>query len=80
MTRIFLDEALRQKLRELKEPLELCDESGRVLAHVTPVEDLSHLEPWVPPLDCEDLVRRAATEKRYSTAEVLSHLEALANP
>ena len=32
MTRILLDEVLREKLRQLKEPLELCDEAGRVLS------------------------------------------------
>jgi hypothetical protein len=36
MTRILVDPALREKLRDLKEPLELCDESGRVLAVVIP--------------------------------------------
>ena len=37
MTRLVLDSELREKLRDLTEPLELCDESGRELAHLTPV-------------------------------------------
>jgi hypothetical protein len=41
MTRIVVDELLRSKLHNLSEPLELCDESGRVLARLTPKLDLS---------------------------------------
>ena len=32
MTRVILDEILRSKLHNLTEPLELCDESGHVVA------------------------------------------------
>ncbi len=32
MTQIVLDAALRSKLHDLKQTLELCDESGNVLA------------------------------------------------
>ena len=36
MERIICDAALREKLRDLAEPLELCDESGFVLAQIVP--------------------------------------------
>ena len=36
MTRIICDAALREKLHDLATPLELCDESGHVLARVVP--------------------------------------------
>lgn len=65
MTQILLDEVLRKKLLELRQPLELCDESGRVVGRVTPVE---------PQLSEEELQRREQ-EPEFSTAEVLAQLE-----
>ncbi|NUQ62497.1 MAG: hypothetical protein HUU20_08410 [Pirellulales bacterium] len=78
MTRVTIDAALRSKLRELNEPLELCDESGRVLARVIPVSNLSEYEPLVPQVSDEELLRRSRTnETTYTTAEVLAYLEKL---
>jgi hypothetical protein len=78
MTRVIVDQTLRMKLRDLTEPLELCDESGRVVGHVFPAADLSDYEPWEPPVDEAELRRREqSSENRYSTTEVLTHLEQL---
>jgi len=78
MTRIIVDETLRKKLHNLSEPLDLCDESGRVLARLTPLADLSQYEPWEPTFSEEELRRQEeAKEKRYTTAEVLARLEKL---
>jgi hypothetical protein len=78
VTRIVLDAALKSTLRNLTEPLELCDESGRVLARVTPALDLSQYEPLEPQVSDEELVRRSRSdEKTYTTAEVLAYLEKL---
>jgi hypothetical protein len=78
MTRIVVDVALRSKLQNLTEPLELCDESGRVLARVTPTRDLSEYEPLEPQISDEELVRRSqSNEKTFTTAEVLAYLEKL---
>jgi hypothetical protein len=78
MTRIVVDEALRNKLLNLSEPLELCDESGRILADLTPRLDLTKYGPLVPQVSDEELDRRErANEKRYTTAEVLAYLEKL---
>ncbi len=78
MTRVTIDALLRSKLHELSEPLELCDESGRVLARVVPVLDPSQYEPLVPQVSDEELLRRSASnEKTHTTAEVLAHLENL---
>lgn len=44
MTRIVLDAAMREKLLQLKQPLELYDEAGHILARVTPVLDPSDYE------------------------------------
>jgi hypothetical protein len=76
MIQIILDAALRVKLHDLSVPLELCDESGRVLARVVPVLDESQFEPFVPPISVEELQRRIQ-EPDYSTAEVLRFLENL---
>jgi hypothetical protein len=77
MTRIICDALLREKLHDLAKPLELCDESGHVLARVVPV-----LEPVddvaEPQISKEEWQRRMAQKgKTYSTAEVLAHLESL---
>ena len=75
MTRVTVDATLRDKLRGLSQPLELCDESGQVLGRLFPVVDLSNYEPWEPPMPEEELRRRElANEKRYSTAELLAYL------
>ena len=80
MTRVIIDAALRNKLNNLTEPLELCDESGQVVARVVPAVDLSQFELWEPAISEEELQRREQSEKWYSTAEVLRHLQSLDGP
>jgi hypothetical protein len=78
MTRVLLDATLRSKLYNLSQPLELCDDAGRVVGRVFPAPDLSQYHPLEPQVSEEELDRRErANEKRYSTAEVLAHLEKL---
>ena len=78
MTRITLDAAMLAKLHNLTEPLEVCDESGAVLARLLPVFDPSQYEPLEPQVSQEELRRRAQSgEKTYTTAEVLAYLEKL---
>jgi hypothetical protein len=77
MTQILLDEALRTKLLNLAQPLELIDETGRVVGRVLPAVDLSQYEPWEPELDEEELRRREKSDKWYTTAQVLAHLKSL---
>jgi hypothetical protein len=77
MTKVICDAALRQKLHDLAQPLELCDESGQILAHVVPVveNDFDRLEPQISK---EELERRLAYKgKTFTTAEVLAYLESL---
>jgi len=78
MTRILMNETLRTLLHDLTQPLELCDEAGRVVGRVFPTVDLSEYEPWEPSFS-EDEIRRQiqSNEKRYTTAEVLARLEKL---
>jgi hypothetical protein len=78
MTRIVLDASLRQKLQDLREPLELCNESGQVLARLIPILDRSRYGPLEPQVSEEELLRRSQSdEKTYTTAEVLAFLEKL---
>ena len=76
MTQVVVDKTLLAQLRGLTEPLELCDASGRILAHLVPALDPSLYEPVEPQLSPEELQRRRE-EPDYSTAEVLAHLEKL---
>ena len=78
MTQIIVDAALRAKLHGLCQPMELCDEAGRVLAQLTPLltpEERRRMEP--PPLSEEELQRREQEGGEYTTEEVLAHLEKL---
>jgi hypothetical protein len=78
MAQITLDSILASKLNDLSQVVELCDPSGRVLGRFVPIVDLSEWEPVSPEISEEELDRRArSSEKRYSTAEVLAHLERL---
>lgn len=78
MTRVTVDSLLREKLQDLTRPLELCDDAGRVLARLTPVYDPNEYGPLDPPISDEELDRRSkSSEKRYTTDEVLRHLEQL---
>lgn len=76
MTQILVDADLRSRLQDLKQPLELCDESGKVLARMIPVPDPSQYEPIEPSLSSEELQRRR-NEPDFSTEEVLAYLKRL---
>jgi hypothetical protein len=78
MIRILFDDTLKAKLNNLTQPLELCDETGQVLARVFPNPDLSQYEAWEPSFTEEELQRQEQTNaKSYTTAEVLAYLEKL---
>jgi hypothetical protein len=78
MTRIVVDTALREKLHNLTEPLELCDEEGRVLGRFLPVPDPALYEGLEPQISREELERRKQNKgKTYTTAEVLAYMSEL---
>ncbi len=77
MTRILYDATLREKLPNLDEPIELCDEEGHVLARIQRVLDPA-LDDREPRISMEELRHRIANPgKTYTTAEVLAYLEQL---
>lgn len=75
MTRVIVDDALRTKLGDFAQPLELCDGAGRVLGRFLPTIDPQQYEGLEPQMSAEELQRRKQNRgKTYSTAEVLAHL------
>ncbi len=79
MTRVMVDDTLLSKLHNLSEPLDLCDQWGRVLARVTPLLDASDYEPWEPPMSEEELRRRETSANWFTSDQVLAHLKKLEN-
>jgi hypothetical protein len=78
MTRITLDASLAAQLQQLGQSAELCDPNGQVVGRFVPLIDLAQWEPVSADVSSEELARRAkSTSKRYSTVEVLAHLEKL---
>jgi hypothetical protein len=78
MERIILTKEMLAHLQNATQPVELCDEAGRVVAHLMPVFDPARWGPLQPQVSLEEIQRRAnSNEKRYTTAEVLEHLRGL---
>jgi hypothetical protein len=78
MIQVVVDATIRSKLQTVLCPVELCDETGKVLGRFIPQLDPAQWEPLTPEISEEELQRRLkANEKRYTTAEVLAHLEKL---
>lgn len=77
MTRIVVDQTLIEKLGDLSQFVELCDNSGRVLAHLVPAVSLDDYDLTEPPISEQELDRREASGKWYTTEQVLEHLRRL---
>ncbi len=78
MSRVTLDPTLVAKLKNSLELVELCDEAGNVIGRFYPVYDKAFYDQLKPEISEEELKRRfSSKEKRYTTAEVLAHLEKL---
>lgn len=70
MTRIVIDDVLRNKLNNLTQPLELCDDQGQVLGRVFPVVDQAEFEAWEPSFSEEELRQAEESTEWFTTAEV----------
>jgi hypothetical protein len=78
MSQFILNANSIPQLAFLTHPVELCDASGKVLGRFEPKIDLSEWEIVGPELTEEELqLREQSKSKRYSTAEVIAHLESL---
>jgi hypothetical protein len=78
MPRVTVDAATAQMLGGSGEPLEIRDEAGNVLGHFTPDERSPAFREWLRNLDHgltqEEVERRIAERKGFSTEEVLARL------
>jgi CRISPR/Cas system-associated endonuclease Cas1 len=77
MSKVTVDTALLNKLRDLEGPVELCDQAGHILGQFFPKLDATkhNLKPQISE---EEIQRRKNSEdKTYATAEVLARLEKL---
>ncbi|GEM_PF-1732353 len=83
MSRYTLETAICQSLRNLTQPVEVCDPTGHVVGKFYPTRpvDLSEWEPVDPnePEVTDEELRRLAVsgQPRYTTAEVIKYLESL---
>jgi hypothetical protein len=78
MERIIIDEKLAAILEVVTTPVELCDAASHVIGRFIPAFDPSEYVPVRDDISDEELDRRLrSNEKRYTTAEVLAHLEKL---
>ena len=77
MTRIVVDGHMASQLSTGR-PAEFCDPSGKILGRFVPRIERSEWKNIPPGISEEELERRSkSTEKRYTTAEVIAHLESL---
>ena len=75
MVRVTIDETFRSKLGSLDSPLELCDESGRVVGHFIPEQDRSIYEGVECPISDEELERRLSEDTGRPLEDILQDLE-----
>ncbi|MCH7727695.1 MAG: hypothetical protein IH991_14615 [Planctomycetes bacterium] len=75
MVRLTIDRNTRTKLHDLKERLQLCDETGRVLGYFQPVVDPSLYEGVDSLVSQEELNRRSKEGGGRPIAEILADLE-----
>ena len=75
MTKVTIDHTMRDKLRNLSERVELCDEDGRVLGYFTPAADRSLYEGVDSPISEEELQRRLNEDGGRPLADILRDLE-----
>jgi hypothetical protein len=77
MTRLIVDAALLNKLGNLSDMIELCDDRGRVLAQVVPSPSSQEYDLTEPPISENELARREASQRWYTTEQVLERLRGL---
>ena len=79
MTRVTVDADLRKKLLNFTKPLELCDESGVVLAKLVPCTSEIDPNDWIdltPEVTDEEILREIESgEETYSTEELIAEIK-----
>ena len=77
MNQIVVDASLTEKLSGLFEPVQLCDEHGRVLGDFCPAVDPSMYKGVDAPASAAELDRRERETGGFTTEEVLRRLSKL---
>jgi hypothetical protein len=74
MTKVMLDSNLRQKLPDLTQPFEVCDEAGQTVGQFVPTKNGDSRRN--PPISRDEIDRRKKDKgNSYTTAEVLAHFQ-----
>jgi hypothetical protein len=77
MQKLIVDPSTVVKLTALREPYEVCDESGKLVGRFFPAADASLYNEIDLEINEEELDRRSKETEVYTTAEVIAHLERL---
>jgi len=78
MSPIVISDSLLAQLRQVDQPVDLCDETGRVIGAFVPRVDPADWEPIGPEISDEELLARVhSNERKYTTAELFEHLRRL---
>jgi hypothetical protein len=78
MTHMVIDTTLSARLNQVSQPVTFCDPDGRVLGRFFPSTDMEEWETIGPQISDTELDRRMKSkEKRFTTTEVIAHLEKL---
>jgi len=77
MIHVKVDAETRDKLSQLDEPAQLCDENGQVLGEFRPAVNRSNCVGVDSPLSTEELQLREQETETYTTREVLERLKDL---
>ncbi len=77
MTQFVVDSTLRERLRTARESIEFVDDSGHTLGVFCPMLPPPYDASLVPVITDDERRARLAQPGKYSTAEVLRHLESL---
>ena len=73
MTKVIVDAAMRARLHDLKELLEVCDESGRTLGYFHPLVDCGDAKALSPFSD-EEIDRRRQQRSGRPLGDILEDL------
>lgn len=78
MTKLTVDSDTETKLRDLRESVELCGQSGRVLGYFTPASERALYEGVQSPTSADELLQRAQEGGGRPLSEIFANLRARA--
>jgi hypothetical protein len=75
MSRLIVDLEMKAKLHNVKDVLEICDDSGHVLGHFIPFVDPRSIKNMEPKISEEEVQRRTRRGGGRELTAILSDLE-----